>query len=150
MSFPLESYAWTKYGLTYDSTRHNPSWGSTHALVPTPQVLSSNEVAIYSSFVDQEFRGRIGRVDIGFHSGHPEVINVNHEPTMNIGVEGSFSQYGVGMGTFGLTKKTVISISLHLIDLKALNSKPLQVRQSLMLRARNIYRLVIFPNLVRN
>ena len=100
MSFPLDSYTWTKFGLTYDSTRHNPTWGRTHALVPTPQVISSNEVAIYSSFIDQDFRGRIGRVNIGFNRGYPEVIDINHEPILNIGVEGSFSQYGVGMGTF--------------------------------------------------
>lgn len=100
MSLPLESYVWTKFGLTYDSTRHNPTWGLTHALVPTPQVISSKEVAIYSSFIDNDFRGRIGRVNIGFNSGYPEVIDVNQEPILNIGVEGSFSQYGVGMGTF--------------------------------------------------
>jgi hypothetical protein len=97
---PLDCYTWTKFGLTYDVSAHNPHWGLTHALVPTPQVITSNQVAIYASFIDQEFRGRIGRVDIRIDNGLPEVFKVSPDPILDLGVEGSFSQYGVGMGAF--------------------------------------------------
>jgi hypothetical protein len=100
MSAPLDCYNWTKFGLTYDSSGHNPSWGQTHALVPTPQVLNSDRVAIFSSFIDHQFRGRVGRVDIGFEKGFPEVVEVKKNPILDLGGEGSFSQYGVGMGAF--------------------------------------------------
>jgi hypothetical protein len=97
---PLDCYTWTKFGLTYDASAHNPTWGLTHALVPTPLVIDPNHVAIYSSFIDHEFRGRIGRVDIRVDNGHPEVLDVSRNPILDLGIAGSFSQYGVGMGAF--------------------------------------------------
>jgi hypothetical protein len=63
-------------------------------------VVTPSQVAIFCSFIDQEFRGRIGRVDIGFEKGYPEVVDVKQNPILDLGVKGSFSQYGVGMGAF--------------------------------------------------
>lgn len=98
--FPLDSYSWIKLGLTYNAFELNPTWGLTHALVPTPLVIAPNVVAIYSSFIDNDFRGRIGRVDIRIDNGHPEVLNVSQNPILDLGIAGSYSQYGVGMGAF--------------------------------------------------
>lgn len=96
----INHYLWEKFGLTYDAKKSNPTWGPTHALVPTPVVIDDENVAIFSSFVDRDFRGRIGRVDINFSSGNPTVANVQEIPVLDLGPQQTFSQYGVGMGTF--------------------------------------------------
>jgi hypothetical protein len=96
----INAYNWKKTGLTYSSKLSNPQWGQTHALVPTPVVIDSRTVAIYSSFIDSEFRGRIGRVDVTIIEGIPEVSKIYQEPILDLGKVGTFSQYGVGMGAF--------------------------------------------------
>lgn len=100
MSKEFGQYKWEKFGLTYDAIKNNPHWGKTHALVPTPLVIDSENVAIYSSFIDQHFRGRIGRVDINFSGPKPTVKKVYDQPVLELGPENSFSQYGVGLGVF--------------------------------------------------
>jgi len=78
----------------------NPKWGESHALVPSPIVLSGNKVRVYCSFVDSEFRGRVGFVDIEIMNEKPQVVEVSNVPALDLGECGSFSQYGVGLGTF--------------------------------------------------
>jgi hypothetical protein len=100
MQHEINAYNWEKFGLTYSSKISNPHWGSSHALVPTPVVIDSRNVAIFSSFIDDEFRGRIGRVDVDFSDGKPRISKVYHDPILDLGNAGTFSQYGVGMGAF--------------------------------------------------
>jgi hypothetical protein len=98
-ALPIDHYRWEKYGLVYD-VKSNPAWGKTHALVPSPVVLNNEIVRIYCSFVDNDFRGRIGYVDVNLSDGHPEIIHVSEKPVLDLGPNSTFSQYGVGMGTF--------------------------------------------------
>lgn len=98
-AFPINQYRWDKFGLVYDVAL-NPTWGKTHALVPSPLVLNDETVRVYCSFVDEDFRGRIGYVDVRLIDTHPEVIRVSEKPVLDLGLISTFSQYGVGMGTF--------------------------------------------------
>lgn len=99
MPFPIDDYSWEKFGLVYSSA-FNPQWGKSHALVPSPQSLTDQIVRIHSSFIDEDFRGRIGFVDIDLSGREPKVVGISESPELDLGAEGTFSQYGVGMGTF--------------------------------------------------
>lgn len=96
---PLNEYQWEKYGLVY-SAELNPEWGKTHALVPSPVVLDEDTVRIYCSFIDNDFRGRIGYVDLQLGLEHPVITQISEKPVLELGADSTFSQYGVGMGTF--------------------------------------------------
>jgi hypothetical protein len=78
---------------------NNPAWGPTHALVPNPTVLNDHEVRIHCSFLDADFKGQIGYVDLKI-SDQIEVIGISKSPILELGNQGSFSQFGTGMGTF--------------------------------------------------
>jgi hypothetical protein len=99
VALPIQEYSWHKFGLVYNTTM-NPNWGESHALVPSPVVLSELKVRIYCSFIDSQFRGRIGFADIEVIKDTPQVVEVGKVPTLDLGESGSFSQYGVGLGTF--------------------------------------------------
>lgn len=124
MSKEFGQYEWEKFGLTYDAIKNNPHWGKTHALVPTPLVIDSENVAIYSSFIDQSFRGRIGRVDINFSGLKPTVTKVYDQPVLELGPRIHSVSMALASEYFGLQKLKLTYILWVSIDQPDTNSKP--------------------------
>ena len=82
-SLEINAYQWSKLGLVYSAVENNPSWGPSHALVPNPTVLNDTEVRIHCSFLDEDFKGQIGFVDLKI-SNQVEVIKISHEPITTV------------------------------------------------------------------
>lgn len=84
---------WRKLGLVYGPDGSRP-WAMTHAMVPTPFLLTSDVIRVYVSFCDKDFVARPGYVDV--HAQNPtRVLAVSPDPLMDIGVRGAFDENGV-------------------------------------------------------
>lgn len=84
---------WTKKGLIYvaDGTRQ---WARTHAMIPTPCVLSSGAIRIYLTFCDAVGIGRVGYVDVAADDPS-RILAISNEPALDIGLPGTFDENGV-------------------------------------------------------
>jgi hypothetical protein len=100
ISEPIWRLQWEKTSFIQGVDYQSPKFGTSHALVPTPLILTEDVVRIYCSFVDQNFIGRIGWVDLQFKGKGFKVIDVSKDPFLDVGMTNSFSAYGTGLGAF--------------------------------------------------
>jgi hypothetical protein len=96
----VTKYEWEKRAFLLGVDFILPGWGLSHALVPTPVVQDENNVRIFASFLDSNSIGRIGWVDLFYDGVNFTIKAVSQEPFLNVGPEGSFSEYGTGLGCF--------------------------------------------------
>lgn len=84
---------WKKLGLVYCANQ-NSSWQWSHAYVPTPIQINNDTIRVFVSFLDKSKVGRIGFVDVSAESPL-NVLNVSKEPSLDIGIDGTFDDNGV-------------------------------------------------------
>lgn len=89
--------SWRKLGLVYPVAL-NPSWGATHALVPTVGESGDGHVRVYCSFLDGEGRGRIGWFQLELDED-PSISKVSERPYLDLKNPG-FCADGTGLGSF--------------------------------------------------
>lgn len=84
---------WIKLGCIFNASGES-SWMQSHAFLPTPHLLSDDEIRIYISFLDKNKVGRIGYVDVSAQDP-TKIIKVSNHVVMDIGEPGSFDDNGV-------------------------------------------------------
>ncbi|MGU3480086.1 hypothetical protein [Methylobacterium sp. D48H] len=82
---------WIDLGLRFEAL--GSGLLQTHAMLPTPIVLS-DRIRVYFSSCDADLRGRIFCVDLGLDHPHP-VIHFDPTPVLNLGAAGCFDADGV-------------------------------------------------------
>mgnify|MGYP000728305453 CR=1 FL=1 len=86
-------FKWEKRGLIFapDTTR---PWSRSHAMCPTPLVLSDDRIRIFYSGLDENMAGRVGYIDVS--TSDPQHILSNPDtPVLDIGKPGHFDDNGV-------------------------------------------------------
>jgi hypothetical protein len=84
---------WRKLGIVYKPDG-NSDWARSHAMTPTPTMLSKNRIRVYISMRDASNVGRAGYVDVA--AGDPlTILNVSKRPVLDIGLPGTFDDNGV-------------------------------------------------------
>jgi len=84
---------WEKQGLIY-TPDGSFSWAKSHAMIPTPCLLTSDIIRIYLNCCDAKGISRVGFIDVNAH--HPkEIINIAANPILEIGQAGTFDENGV-------------------------------------------------------
>jgi hypothetical protein len=85
---------WHKLGLVYapDGER---AWARTHAMLPTPLLLSEDRLRLYVAHTDENTVARAGYLDIKL-SEPTRVLAVADKPVFDIGQPGAFDDNGVG------------------------------------------------------
>src|SRR5215469_16593908 len=84
---------WRKLGVVYrpDASR---VWAVSHAMTPTPVLLSDTVLRVYLSLRDRDNVGRAGYVDLA--ADNPmKVLRVSENPVLDIGRPGTFDENGV-------------------------------------------------------
>lgn len=84
---------WKKLGIVYRPDG-SQSWARSHAMVPTPFLLSQSVIRIFVTFCDEKGIGRPGYVDVSA-SDPTVVIAVSNAPLLDIGEPGTFDENGV-------------------------------------------------------
>lgn len=88
--------AWKKLGFVYGPDGSS-GWAQHSALTPTPLLIDSERIRVFTGFRDGEGVSRIGFVDV--EAGDPRrVISVSKEPVLDIGRPGAFDDNGVILG----------------------------------------------------
>ncbi len=84
---------WIKRGVIYNPKQVS-SWIHSHAYIPTPILLNDETIRIFVAFKDDKGIGRIGYVDVSAQNPF-EVITVSNNPSLDIGIPGTFDDNGV-------------------------------------------------------
>jgi hypothetical protein len=84
---------WKKLGVVWAPTGKSP-WAKTHAMGPTPFLLSPEVIRVFCTTLDAEGRGRPIYVDVD--SNNPtNVISISESPLLDIGQPGAFDDNGL-------------------------------------------------------
>lgn len=84
---------WVKKGLIYVADG-SFGWVKSHAMIPTPEMISEDVIRIYLTFCDEKGIGRIGYIDVS--SDNPSnILEVSENPLIDIGRPGTFDENGV-------------------------------------------------------
>lgn len=84
---------WRKLGLVWAPDGSSP-WAKTHAMGPTPFLLTPDVIRVFLTSLDEMGRGRPIYVDV--RSDDPtQVINVSTKPLLEIGQPGTFDDNGM-------------------------------------------------------
>jgi len=84
---------WEKKGLIFCASGES-WWMQTHAMIPTPVLISDNVIRLYCTFCDKDGFGRVGFVDVD--SSNPKrIFNISKEPIVDIGLPGTFDENGL-------------------------------------------------------
>lgn len=94
----LSEIKWEKFTFVQSRDYQLPNWAQSHFLVPTPFLLSDGLLRVYGSFLNSNFVGRIGWIDVDLSKDNPKVVEVSQSPFLDVGAKNSFSEYGTGMG----------------------------------------------------
>ena len=84
---------WLKHGIVY-CPDGSLSWAQSHAMIPTPVLLSPKVLRVYCTMCDANMVGRPGYVDLD-PNDPLRVLNVSKEPLFEVGCAGSFDENGV-------------------------------------------------------
>src|SRR5215472_10959976 len=84
---------WRKLGVVY---RPDGSmwWARSHAMVPTPLLISDKVIRIYLTCQDEHGIGRIGTVEVAARDP-TKVLTVGKQPLLDVGRPGTFDDNGV-------------------------------------------------------
>jgi hypothetical protein len=86
---------WKKLGLIFESSEGS-GWRASHASIPTPLLLDSGLVRLYTNFQDTKGISRVGYLDLDIdEAGKAEVARVSAVPVLDIGAPGTFDENGV-------------------------------------------------------
>jgi predicted GH43/DUF377 family glycosyl hydrolase len=84
---------WKKMGLIYAADGAYV-WAKTHAMIPTPELVSDETIRIYLTFCDANGVGRVGYVDVDADMPS-KVLGISKKPVLDVGVPGTFDENGV-------------------------------------------------------
>lgn len=84
---------WKKLGLVWAPNGLLP-WAKTHAMGPTPFLLTSDVIRIFVTSLDEQGRGRPMFVDVSANDP-TKVLNTSSGPLLDIGAPGSFDDNGL-------------------------------------------------------
>jgi predicted GH43/DUF377 family glycosyl hydrolase len=84
---------WRKLGLVYKA-EGSSKWARTHAMCPTPLLISNRVIRIYVTCRDDLGVGRIGFVEVCAHDP-TKVLKIGSEPLLDAGRPGTFDDNGV-------------------------------------------------------
>jgi len=84
---------WKKKGLIYTSTGDLP-WAKTHAMIPTPDLISDQIIRLYITCCDENGMGRVGYIDVDANTPS-KIIKISEKPVLDIGIPGTFDENGV-------------------------------------------------------
>src|SRR3989339_520169 len=92
-AYKEHSMLWEKRGRIFVADGQM-DWMMSHAIVPTPILLSEGILRIYITFCDEKKVGRVGYVDVDANNpGH--VLRWSKQPCLDIGLPGQFDDNGV-------------------------------------------------------
>ncbi len=83
---------WNKLGLVYLPDGSN-WWARSHAMIPTPLIISDQVIRLFITCCDEKGIGRVGYLDVDA-SNPTRVLNVGQEPLLDIGKAGTFDENG--------------------------------------------------------
>lgn len=84
---------WRKLGLVYKPDG-SLWWAQSHAMIPTPVLVDEDRLRVFITCCDADGLGRVGYVDVD--ANDPTlVLDVCHEPVLDIGMDGTFDENGV-------------------------------------------------------
>jgi len=84
---------WKKKGLVY-TPNGDFHWAKSHAMIPTPDLISYQIIRIYITCCDENGIGRVGYVDVDADNPS-KIIKISEKPVLDIGVPGTFDENGV-------------------------------------------------------
>ncbi len=84
---------WRKLGVVYQPDG-SLWWARSHAMVPTPLMISDYILRIYVTCQDEHGIGRVGFVDVSAHDP-ARIVNIAAEPVLDVGRAGAFDDNGV-------------------------------------------------------
>jgi predicted GH43/DUF377 family glycosyl hydrolase len=84
---------WRKLGLLY-GPRGERDWALSHAMPPTPLLLSDDVVRLYVAHADENTVGRVGYLDVAL-ADPARVLALAEQPVLDIGEPGTFDDNGV-------------------------------------------------------
>jgi hypothetical protein len=84
---------WNKIGQIFCAD-NNTDWMCSRAFLPTPILLSEDIIRIYATFLDEQFIGRVGYVDVCARDPN-KIIKISDKPVLIEGLPGSFDDSGV-------------------------------------------------------
>lgn len=84
---------WKKRGLIY-TEKNRCSWARTHAMIPTPELLTEEAMRVYVTVCDEKGIGRVSYVDVDT-TNLDNVVSVAPKPILDIGMPGTFDENGV-------------------------------------------------------
>jgi hypothetical protein len=85
--------SWRKRGIVF-CPDGSSSWAKTHAMIPTPVLISPDCLRVYVTFCDANGIGRPGYVDVS-PDDPMHVLRISKEPLLDLGVPGTFDENGV-------------------------------------------------------
>ena len=84
---------WKKKGLIYAPTGDLP-WAKSHAMIPTPDLISHQIIRLYITCCDENGIGRVGYIEVDADNPS-KIIKIAEKPVLDIGVPGTFDENGV-------------------------------------------------------
>jgi hypothetical protein len=84
---------WRKLGLLH-APDGRQAWARTHAMLPTPLMVSPEVLRIYVAHLDERSVGRVGYVDVAL-SDPTRPLAASQQPILDIGEPGTFDDNGV-------------------------------------------------------
>lgn len=84
---------WQKQGLIYVAQGEYP-WAKSHAMLPTPDLISDEILRVYLTYCDEHGIGRVGYTDLAAHAPST-ILAISSKPILDIGLPGTFDENGV-------------------------------------------------------
>jgi hypothetical protein len=88
----MAGVTWVKRGLIYSLDSRLP-WASTHAQIPTVDVMSDDRLCIFFSSRDSHNRSLIARMDVDA-TNPANIVEIRPEPILPLGEPGTFDDCG--------------------------------------------------------
>lgn len=84
---------WNKLGLVYAPTGELP-WAQSHAMVPTPILVTPETIRVFVTLCDGDMVGRTGYVDVDARDPK-RILQVSSTPVLDVGHPGNFDSNGI-------------------------------------------------------
>lgn len=84
---------WNKLGIVWKPDGHS-DWAKSHAMGPTPYLLSDNIIRVFVTCLDEQGRGRPGYADVDARDP-TRLLSTSRQPVLDIGEPGCFDDNGL-------------------------------------------------------
>jgi predicted GH43/DUF377 family glycosyl hydrolase len=84
---------WNKKGMIYTPNGEFP-WAKSNAMVPTPDLISTEIIRLYIASCDENGIGRVGYIDVKGNDPS-KIIQISEKPVLDIGEAGTFDENGI-------------------------------------------------------